>query len=341
MKTLIFCFQLIVLIACQSNTQKPLITVWYGDEQHFGKLGYPQGWMNILGNIESDEGIAQAVYQINGGKEQFFNLGADGRRLARKGDFNLDIHVDSLQQGENHLTILVTDSLGNKSSSNVSLFLHPKQAWPLPYSINWDSVEYIQEAAQIVDGKWKLTSTGIRTVEPYYDRVIAIGDDSWKNYEVTTSVIFHDFTPPQKGPPTFGVSHAAIASHWPGHDLDEHQPHVKWYPLGATSEFRLTTQLDSCRWRIFDGENLYAEDSSGLRSIQLGKKYGMKHNVISINDSTTRYSVKLWDTSQPEPADWDFVAEEVAENNLLSGSALLIAHNADVTFGDIEVVPLP
>ncbi|MEK6481237.1 hypothetical protein WJR50_27085 [Catalinimonas sp. 4WD22] len=336
-----FCILSIILISCQSDSQKPRITVWYGEEQHFGKLGYPQPWINILGNVNSDQGIAQSVYQINGGKDHFFSMGADGRRLARQGDFNLDIHVDSLQQGENQLTILVTDSLGNQSSTNISLFLHPRQNWALPYRIHWDSVANIQDVALIVDGKWKLTTEGIRTEEPYYDRVIAIGGNSWQNYEVSTSVIFHDFTPPREGPPTFGVSHAAIASRWPGHDLDEHQPHVKWYPLGATSEFRLSTQLDSCRWRIFDGENLYAEDSSSLRSIQLDTKYRMIHQVISINDSTTRYSVKLWEAKRPEPSGWDFVAEEVAENNITSGSALIIAHNTDVTFGDIEVVPVP
>ncbi|MDF9796773.1 hypothetical protein OKW21_002036 [Catalinimonas alkaloidigena] len=261
--------------------------------------------------------------------------------MAKKGDFNLDIPIDSLLEGKNYVTVFVQDSLGNEVSLDLSLYLHPKQAWPLPYHIHWDSVEHLQEAVQIVDGKWKLTKAGLRTEEPYYDRVIAIGDDSWQDYEVSTSVIFHDFSPRQKGPPTFGVSHAAIATRWPGHDLDEHQPHVKWYPLGATSEFRLTTQLDSCRWRIFDGENLYAEDSCGLRSIQLNTKYRMKHQVKNLNDSTTRYSVKLWEAQRPEPSHWDFVAREVADDNLQSGSALLIAHNTDLTFGDIEVIAIP
>ena len=71
----------------------------------------------------------------------------------------------------------------------------------------------------------------------------------------------------------------------------------------------------------------------------LERKYGMKHKVETIGSGRTRYSVKLWPYDQPEPEQWDFEGIEEDEN-LTSGSALLIAHNTSVTFGDVVVEPI-
>ena len=236
----------------------------------------------------------------------------------------------------NELVITAVAGDSERSQRTVQIHYTRNRVWPLPYTVKWDQVETIQKAVQVVDGKWRLTRSGIRTLDPYYDRVVALGDSSWKDYQVTTSVIFHDFTPPEKGPPTYNVSHAAIAVRWPGHDYDEHQPNRKWYPLGATAEFRLTAGLDRCRWRVFDGETLYEENMDHLRRVQLGVLYMMKHRVETLHDETTRYQVKLWEAGTQEPVAWDLVAIEGA-GNLAGGSALLIAHNTDVTFGDIYV----
>ena len=239
----------------------------------------------------------------------------------------------------------MTDFAGFTISKQIELQVNKSAQWPLPYSIRWDSVSDIKEVVQVVDGRWEITKDGLHNLDTYYDRAVALGDRSWKNYQVSTTVIFHDFTPPEKGPPTYNVSHAAIASRWPGHDIDDLQPHRKWFPLGATSEFRLTVGLDSCRWRIFDGpkpetDNFHVEQSpEAFRSIELNKKYGMKHRVQSLGSNRTQYSVKLWPYDRMEPEHWDFQGIEENEN-LASGSVLLIAHNTSLTFGDIMVVPI-
>ena len=62
----------------------------------------------------------------------------------------------------------------------------------------------------------------------------------------------------------------------------------------------------------------------------------MEHLLESIGSDRTRYSVKLWPYDQPEPEEWDFQGIEEDEN-LPGGSALLIAHNTSVTFGDVVV----
>lgn len=321
------------------------IDFWYGDNQSFGHLGVPQKWINILGNIESEKGIKEAYYHLNSNDSVVLTLGSDLHRLANRGDFNIDIPFEQCKSGRNEIQVCVTDSAGFAASKTINILVSKNNTWDLPYSIKWSEVENIQDVVQVIDGNWIITERGLHNLDTYYDRIVAFGDSTWKNYEVKTTVIFHDFTPPVKGPPTYNVSHAAIASRWPGHNEDSLQPFRQWYPLGATSEFRLTEGLDSCRWRIFDGPkpnavNFYVEQSvEDFRSIELNKVYGMKHRVKSIRNGRTKYSVKLWPIDQEEPTNWDFSGIE-EEENLESGSALLIAHNTSVTFGDIDVQPI-
>ena len=131
----------------------------------------------------------------------------------------------------------------------------------------------------------------------------------------------------------------AIAFRWPGHDLDTNQPHVKWYPLGATCEFKISAGRDSCRWRMLYGKNTRTENTEWNRQIELKKLYKMAARVETLDDRTSRYSAKLWDPEQPEPGVWDLVG--IKENEtMFSGSALLLSHNTDVSFGDVSITPL-
>ncbi len=321
------------------------IDIWYGQQQEFGHMGLTQKWINILGNVHAENGIKELSCELNDTIGKDLTVGSDVHRLAGQGDFNIDFAVSYFHEGNNQLKIFVLDSAGHSITETVQINVYKGSSWPLPYSIHWSDVENIQDVVQVIDGNWEITRDGVHNLDTYYDRVISFGDTSWQNYEVATTVIFHDFTPPTKGPPTYNVSHAAIASRWPGHDVDHLQPHRKWFPLGATSEFRLTTGLDSCRWRIFDGPKpdsikFHVEQSpEEYRSMQLNTKYGMKHRVESLGEGKTLYRVKLWPYSEPEPEQWDFEGREPGEN-LFSGGALLIAHNTSVTFGDIDVIPL-
>jgi hypothetical protein len=335
---------ILILYGCQISMKKenqpdPLIDVWYGNEQTFGQIGNTQRQINILGNINTDKKGIQAYYILNGSTNKvYLTLGSDLHRLAQTGDFNIDIDRSELKEGKNTIVITVIQNDQMLDEEPVTVYYSSKNRWPLPYRIKWCEVENIQEALEIIDGDWKIMNSGIRTNFMYYDRVLAFGDSSWRNYEVETSVVFHDFTPPAKCPPTYNVSHVAIASRWPGHDIDELQPNRKWHPLGATSEFRITDDYDSCRWRIFDGENFYEEQTpEQYRQIKVGITYNMKHRVEDISNIETLYSVKFWESSEQEPEKWDFQAVEINEVKE-SGSALLIAHNTDVTFGDVSVL---
>jgi hypothetical protein len=321
-----------------SRFAPPAIDVWYGDEQHFGRLGVPQKWVNILGRVKPGDGLASLQYSLNGGALVPLSLGADGKRLARDGDFNVDLEFDALREGANALKLIATDGAGRRGERVVRVVCHRGRVWPLPYTVDWRKVRAISDAVQIVDGNWKLDADGVRTVEPYYDRILAFGDRTWTDYTVTVAVTFHGYTPPFGGQPTYGVSHAAIAARFPGHFADDRQPHVQWFPLGAVAEFRLGQDLDQSSWRIFrDGGTAPRAFPTTLveprmRRVELGVRYQLKLRVDSLPGPASRIRVKSWPAGEPEPAAWDMDSKE-GGGAIPAGGALVVSHNTDVTFG--------
>lgn len=320
----------------------PAIDVWYGDEQHFGRLGVPQKWINLLGRVAAGDGLASLQYSLNGGAPVRLAVGADGYRLARPGDFNADIAFDSLRDGPNQVVLTATDATGRRTERTVTVVCHRGNVWPLPYTVEWSKVKSITDAVQIVDGNWRLEAGGVRTVEPYYDRILAFGDRAWTDYTVTAEVTFHGYTPPLSKAPTYGVSHAALAARYPGHFADDLQPHVQWYPLGAVAEFRLAENLAESSWRIFIGGSATVRSPAIVepqpRRVELGVRYVLKLRVDTLPGPAARYRVKSWKVGQPEPAAWDMETKESA-NVLPSGGALVVSHNTDVTIGAIKATP--
>jgi len=316
------------------------IDLWYGDRQSFGHLGgHPQRFVNLLGDVAPASEIQSLWYRLNRAELVPLSFKEDNKRIAKTGDFNVEILRSLLKPGDNRVEIIATNKSGSTYRKEAIVAYDPEPGnWPLPYSIDWSQVSRISDAAQVVDGEWELTPAGVRTVRHYYDRVLAFGDASWENYEVTTTVTIHALIPPRTGPNRTRVTHVAIASRWPGHDPDGNQPTVKWHPLGATAEFRLGGDLQDCRWRIFDGQRAYHVESDKRRRLKFETPYRMKHRVETLADGRTRYQVKLWAASSDEPGEWDF--ERFEPDDLKSGSALLLAHFSDVTFGNVEVVPV-
>lgn len=317
------------------------IDVWYGKEQSFEHLGgHPQRFVNVLGHVSPGGQISSLKYSLNNSALKELSFKEDSKRIARTGDFNVEILCSDLKPGKNRIRIVATHENQEEVSSEVTVVNYVEGVgWPLPYEIRWNEVDAIQDVAQIVDGKWILTGAGVRTADRYYDRVLAFGDEHWINYEVRTTVIVHAVTPPSSGPNRTNVSHAAIATRWPGHDPDGNQPTVKWHPLGATAEFRLGSDLTQCRWRIFDGQRALHVESDRRREIHFEKPYHMVHRVETLSHGHSWFRVKLWPVDDEEPAEWDFQRLE-EEDDVASGSALLLGHFADVTFGDVTVLPI-
>jgi hypothetical protein len=317
-----------------------MIDVWYGDHQRFGHLGRPQRWVNVLGRVRNCDRVQRFTCSLNDGVDWPLMLGPDGHRLANPGDFNAEIGWDDLRVGENALRLKVWYDDGRSRERGVVLSVDRQCVCSLPHRVSWADAGHIQDVAQVTDGLWRLTEAGVRVVEPYYDRVIALGDLAWTDYEVRTTVTFHGIREPdrQAGDGGAGVIHAAIAVRWPGHDDDGQQPRVKWYPLGATAEFRVNPSWEGCSWRILGGGDVVV-NSDRQRGILRETPYRMKHRVCTASDGGAVYRVRLWQADEPESAEWDLELRK-PPGGAQSGGALLIAHYTEVTFGDVEIVPV-
>jgi hypothetical protein len=283
--------------------KKNPIALWYGPVQHFGQLGKPQRWINVLGNLSDPEQVEAATFSINGGEQRPLALGGDLHRLAQAGDFNAELSWNEVEPGENTLTITVVTAAGNATTALVQLVIEKDQTWPLPYHLDFSKVKNLQDVVQIVDGLWHLEETGVRTAEPYYDRVLSMGDETWTNYQTTMRLTIHGFTPSTSGPPTYNVTHFGVAMRWRGHHSDGLQPSRKWFPLGAQGEFLLKDNLEDCQWRIlFDGTkdkpHKYAD---GRNTLVIGKPICIKTQVATLPEGCSRYRFKQWTDGQPEP----------------------------------------
>jgi hypothetical protein len=172
------------------------IDVWHGSRQRFGNIGLPQRWVNILGSVEPAETIARIDYSLNGAPWSPLSKGPDLVRLASPGDFNVEIDRDVLKAGANAVRIRAADAQGMQALTTVAVEYDPTRVWPLPFEVDFSKVTNLQDVCQVVDGRWRHTSDGVRTAVLHYDRVMAFVDMDWTNYSVEAEVIFHNFPGP-------------------------------------------------------------------------------------------------------------------------------------------------
>ena len=302
----------------------PVINIWYGSSQVFGQIGNPQKWVNILGNVTDEDGIASLVYSLNGDTELPLTIGPDNPRLDAEGDFNIEIDITDLIAGTNQVVITARDNLGYQSSETIEAHYVDGKIWPRKYKIDWSAVHNIQEVVQIVDGYWILEGNSVRSVVKGYDRLIAIGDMVWDNYEVTVPITIHSHAV------SYGVG---ILLRWIGHyDWDGSQPRWGWFPIGALGWFRngkLVLQGG--------GTSLHMEDNSF--TLTPGDCYMFKMRVEKIPGQGFRYSFKIWEDGLIEPSKWNLVGQEDT-GDLRNGSILLVSHRVDANFGPVSVRPI-
>ncbi|MFC2053688.1 hypothetical protein ACFLV7_05225 [Chloroflexota bacterium] len=300
-----------------------LFNIWYGSPISFGELGQPQPWVNILGNLTDTSDVTALSYTLNWDSPISLSIGSDSRRLVNRGDFNIDLSASDLSDGLNTVIITAQDFLGNTSNETISVDYSDGTIWPLPYNIDWSTVTSdvdIQDVAQIVDGKWTITQTGIRTAKPGYDRLVAIGDRTWNDYEVTVPVTIHSIFSE-----SYGVG---LVVRWDGHTdspVTCSQPKCGWEPLGDIG------------WITELGLKLYYGGRRGF-SWDPNTEYMLKMRVETSGVNTT-YSLKSWNPkNHNEPSEWG--VNRTTSNTPARGSVMLIAHMVDVTFGDVTIEPI-
>lgn len=323
------------------STSHP-INLWYGESQHFGRQGVPQKWVNILGSIESTDQLQSLNYTLNGGSPSDLSIGPDTRRLANNGDFNVEIDIDDLQEGENTVTIEFKTIDGDSFNKSVTLDFASDQIWPNPYSVDWERVSNIQDAVQIVDGKWEYDAEGVRPSEIGYERILAIGDTLWEDYEITVPVTVHSVDSNGYNPVSVSPG-LGIAMRWQGHSDLGDMLDGPWQPVIGSIPFGADIWYDwaSGGMLYLEGENELFEEDPSARTIELGQTYLFKFRVETPSDQSegSLYSFKMWEASNNEPTDWELFGRENG-NDVPSGSLLLIVHHVDATFGDISITPI-
>lgn len=321
------------------SASPPKITFWYGEPQIFGVNGVQQYWINLLGTVSDMNGVALLTYSLNDGVQTYASIGPDTRRLAKKGDFNIELDVDDLKYGKNKIHLITMDQLGNISNMDYFLIYEEGKSLSLPYSIRWNEITEIQSAAQVVDGYWRVDKDGVTPVETGYDRLIAIGDVNWQEYEILVPITIHKidlegFRYPSGGP---GVG---LILHWSGHtDYPQAgwQPRSGWLPMGAIAWFRW---IDTNQIELQLVGNQGVLETKQVLNFDYETKYFFRIRVaISEEQGNSTYHLKAWKESEDEPAEW-LLSAAGDSNSLNRGSILLLAHEASATFGDITINPI-
>lgn len=320
----------------QSAVDAPAIIVWYGSNQTFGPDGDPQKWVNIMGNVVSAVPLSSLTYSLNGGPSKTLSLGQNGSRLVRNGDFNIELDYTDLLTGNNTVNIVATDTSAGVTPAQVIVNYQPSAGnWtPQTYTINWSTATKVNDVAQVVDGNWVINAGNARPAslaDTGFDRLIALGDISWRDYTVTFPVTVHSLDL-NKSP---GVG---MIVRWQGH-FDNGaglQPLVGWRRLGAMAWYRYDkTTLTEGLQLLGNGGN-----SIGTKgfTLTLGTTYIYKVNVSSVAGPSkpATYRFKVWPSGQAEPAAWDIEATG-ASGEPRNGSIVLVAHHADVSFGNVTI----
>lgn len=319
------------------------ITIWQGRQQRFGHVGDPTPAINILGNVFAANGLASLTYSLNGRPEVTLSRGPDLQRLQDRGDFNADIPIATLLNGTNRIVLRARDSINQSLLDTVLVTYAAGNTWPLPYSIDWRTAGRIENVAQVLDGLWAIDAGAgtLRTLQLGYDRLVAIGEQTWRDYEITVPVTIHGIDSSGFAPPSNGAGIGFILR-WPGHSdlpvsVAGRQPKTGYLPLGAIAWYRYSPTAERL---VITGNNLQtlAQETNGRRLVH-GVRYVFKARVESVPGVGGRYGIKIWQAGLPEPAAWDLTGQEELTDPQ-QGSAVLIAHHVDVSFGAVTVTPL-
>jgi hypothetical protein len=327
-----------------ANGTGPDINVWRGTTQSFGDQGVPQRCVNLLGTVSDPDGVAYLSFSLNGGPSQGLSIGPDTRRLARPGDFNAELDVINLSTGNNSVVLTAQDLLGYISTITVTLHFGNESAWPLPYSIDWGAVTNLRDVVQEVDGAWIFSPDGARPLHMDYDRILAIGDMSWTDYEITVPVTVHTTDPTSFSSSSSVGPGLGLVMRWRGHSDwgtqlgGPWQPVIGWLPQGATwwNEYF----SDGSGRLSLSGDNGLKVLDPTYKQLDFDVTYMTRTRVQSPSSGSGGgiYRFKIWESGTPEPISWLLEGQENAYD-LSSGSLLLVAHHVDATFGNVTIVP--
>lgn len=343
-----FVAALAAVLTPQDPPAEPEIRLWHGDVRRVGHLGGLQDDFNVSGHVEPWRELEQLHYRINGGHPVPLAFRAF-RRLARDGDFNADVPIGMLAAGKNTVTIEAWFRGGRRTRKNVTV-IRENGSTPLPLDLRWRDVRHVDEAGQAVDGEWILTPDGLRTARPGYDRLFLIGERSWRDYEVQTSVTLHSLE--QETPPYSGGHGLGLILRFAGHvtggprHFPSGQPKWGYQPFGAIAWLRWNRQ-DPARAPVIQ---FYRGDTDqtaeyGAFPVKAESPVGLRFACRTLPDGrdgagVTEYRFRIWKLPGKEPDAWTWTVVQTSHTALRQGGLALLAHHVDATFGGVSVRPL-
>lgn len=306
------------------------IDIWYGKRQCFGRGGNPPRWANVFGRVYGP--VQRLTYSLNGSNFRSLSMGPDQRRLAALGDFNIDLDVDQLRVGDNMLTIQSTSDEGETLSEDMVVEFAPSPA-VLPYTVDWREVRHIQDAAQIIDGQWQISADTVSPVEIGYDRLLAIGDMTWRNLEICVPITVHGISATCYAYPSVHAG-VGVVMHWKGHSnwgrdaYASGQPYFGPSPYGAIGWYCVFHDT---------GPELNFFDPDAKRPVRLPRALALHvQYVFKLRTVDDMYALKVWEQGQAEPDAWDLEMRGTPMS-LREGSLVLGAHHVAASFGRVLV----
>jgi hypothetical protein len=324
------------------------IEIWHGETQRVGHLGDAQDDFNLMGRVRPWQEVDTLAWRLEKRAATPLSFRAY-RRLVDDGDFNADIPIGGLQPGPNNVTITARFRDGEVLEKTVTV-VKESGSRSLPVKIRWKDVKDPQDAGQYVDGLWGLDKTALRTRQVGYDRVFLIGERNWQDYEVRTSITIHRIAAETTA--ISGGNGVGVILRFAGHVVGgprhfaSGQPKWGYQPFGSIGWLRWDKgAADKPPNRQFYPGDKNGASKLGAFPVELEKTYSLVYRCETLPDSAeghgvTRYSFKIWPAGNPEPAEWDWQQVQTSAHALRKGGAALLAHHVDVTFGDVEIVPV-
>ena len=333
------------LAASCGEADRPVsIEVWHGDKQRVGHLGDAQDDFNLMGIASGNE----FTYAVNGGAPVPLTVPFEPwgfRRLGGEGHFNADIPIDSMEIGVNTVVIAAKSGLGDVTKT-VEVERVEAENVGLPHRIDWSAVEHPQDVGQLVDGQFAVTESGLLSKEPMYDRLFLVGNRSWQDYEVTTSMTIGEI--PAENAPMSGGSGVGVILRFTGHSVSpprfpEAQPKWGYQPFGAILWLRWskTAPEDAPVRQFYRGDKDGFENHAAFDAFTPGMTVRLRASCQTDPEdaAATTYRLKLWADGDPEPEAWDYEEIQRADEANKRGGFALVAHHVTVTFGDVTVEP--
>ena len=328
-------------VSSANGIAAPVIDVWYGHRQVFRRRGVAIRWANILGKVTDPVGVFSLTYTLNGGPSVPLELGPNTRRLYGEGDFNIEMAWSGLSPlpDSNRVIITAVNNNANISRDTVIVKYQPGTTWPRPYSVGWGSAANLLDSAQVVDGKWTKDAIGIHPAEVGYDRLVAIGDSTWTDYEVTVPITIHSIDSTAYTSPASGYPAVGMLLRWAGATDDPvpgQTPKEGFNPYGIIGFYSFKDDGSGARLELLrTGPKVATEDFSG-KTLQYNVAYNFKMSCVTLSNGTA-FSMKVWQVGQAEPSTWDLISIESSPNMAVKGSMVLIAHHVDASFGRVNL----